>query len=135
MDGGAPPPPRYVPPLGALTRRSTDITRVADPLIRGAMRYIRDHATEGITVEGVWGELGVSRSTLVNRMKAETEQTTQQAIRRAPVDRAKQMLINTELTMDQIARKCGFHRPRRLNEAFKRLTGLTPGQFRQQRRR
>jgi LacI family transcriptional regulator len=127
MAGGAMPPPRYVPPLGVVTRLSTDITLVDDPLIRRATTYIRDHAVEGITVEDVLDELGVSRSTLVKRMRAATGQTTQQAIRRAQVDRAKQMLVSTEMTMDQIARKCGFHRQPRLNEAFKRLTGMTPG--------
>lgn len=132
MAGGAMPPPRYVPPLGVVTRLSTDITLVDDPLIRRATTYIRDHAVEGLAVEDLLDELGVSRSTLVKRMKAATGQTTQQAIRRAQVDRAKQMLVNTEMTMDQIARKCGFHRQPRLNEAFKRLTGMTPGQFRQQ---
>lgn len=132
MAGGKPPPPCYVPPLGVVTRRSTDITLVEDPLVRRATTYIRDHAAEGIAVEDVLDELGVSRSTLVNRMKAATGQTTQQAIRRAQVDRAKQMLMSTELTMDQISRGCGFQCQPRLNEAFKRLTGMTPGQFRQQ---
>jgi LacI family transcriptional regulator len=135
MDGGAPPPPRSIPPLDVVTRHSTDITLVDDPLIRRATTYIRDHATEGIAVEDVLDDLGVSRSTLVKRMKAATGQTTQQAIRRAQVERAKQMLINTEMSMDHIARACGFHRQPRLNEAFKRLTGMTPGQFRQQRSR
>ncbi len=132
MKGGPPPGPRYVPPLGVVTRHSTDVTLVDDPLVRRATTFIRDHAAEGISVEDVLDALGVSRSTLVNRMKAATGQTTQQAIRRAQVDRVKQMLMSTELTMDQISRGCGFQCQPRLNEAFKRLTGMTPGQFRQQ---
>ncbi|MBI1336347.1 MAG: helix-turn-helix domain-containing protein [Phycisphaera sp.] len=130
MQQGTRPPPRTLPPIGVVTRQSTDITLVDDPLIRRATSYIRDHVAEGLRVENVLDELGVSRSTLVNRMKAATGQTTQQAIRRAQIEKAKQMLVATEMTMERIAHACGFECQPRLNEAFKRLVGMTPGQFR-----
>lgn len=135
MAGEAPPPTQLIPPIGVVTRRSTEVTLADDPIVSHAMRYIRDHVTEGVNVEDVLSELGVSRSTLVNRMKHATGRTPHQAIIRARIDHAKNLLLNSDESMDEIARRCGFLRQPRLNETFKRVTGLTPGQFRQQRHR
>lgn len=134
MDGEAPPPTQFIAPVGVVARRSTDVTMTQDPLISHAMRFIRDHVTEGINVEDVLNAVNVSRSTLVNRMRQTTGRTPHQAIVHARIEHAKSLLVNTDASMDEIARRCGFLRQPRLNETFKRITRMTPGQFRQQRR-
>lgn len=133
MHGGAVPPPRYVPPLGVVLRRSTDTVRSDDPVVAHALRYIRDHVSTGIDAEGLLDELQLSRRTLDNRMKRATGQSLYIAICRLRVEQVKQMLIKTDASMERIARACSFDSQSRLNEVFKRLTGMTPGQFRQQK--
>lgn len=133
MEGELPPPPRLVPPVGVIARRSTDIVVSDDPLVSHALRYTRDHIGDGINVEDVLFEVGVSRATLVKRMKQAVGQVPSQAISRARVELAKQLLLTTDLKMEEIARRCGFSRHPRLHEVFKRITGVTPGQYRQQR--
>jgi LacI family transcriptional regulator len=135
MDGGAPPPPCYIPPLRVVQRRSTEIVASDDPLVAHALQYIRDHLSHGIDAEDLLDQLEVSRRTLDNRMKAATGQSLYTAICRLRVEQAKQMLVKTDATMERIARECGLDRQSRLNELFKRQTGMTPGQFRQQRSR
>lgn len=134
MDGGT-SPDRYIPPLRVVQRRSTEIVASADPLVAHALQYIRDHLVEGIDVDDLLDQLEVSRRTLDNRMKDATGQSLYTAICRLRVEQAKQMLVKTDATMQRIARECGFDRQSRLNELFKRHTGMTPGQFRQQRSR
>jgi LacI family transcriptional regulator len=133
MDGGAPPPPRLIKPLGVVTRASTDITLVGDDVVSDALCYIREHCTDGLHVEDVLDHLQVSRRNLELRMKRSVGLTPQIAITRAQVDRAKQMLLESRMPIEAVARRCGFRQRTRLNEAFKRITGLTPGEFRQQR--
>lgn len=135
LAGEALPPPRLVPPIGVVTRRSTDVVLADDPVASAALRYIRDHVGNGINVEDVLNELDLSRSTLVNRMKQAVGCTPHQAIVRARIEAAKKLLLSTDAPMDEIARRCGFLRQPRLNETFKRITGLTPGQFRNQQSR
>lgn len=135
MAGEVPPPPQLIPPIRVVARRSTDVTLTEDPLVSRAMQYIRDHAMDGINVEDVLREIRLSRPTLVKRMKQATGRTPHQAIVQARIDHAKTLLLNTEATVEQIADRCGFDRPPRLHEAFKRIMGMTPGQFRQQRSR
>lgn len=132
---GETPPSQFVPPRGVVVRRSTEIILTEDPLVTRALKYIRDHIAVGVNVEEVLFELGVSRSTLVNRMKHTIGQTPHEAICRARIDQSKLLLVNTEESMAQIARRCGFDCQPRFNETFKRHTGMTPSQFRQQRSR
>jgi AraC-like DNA-binding protein len=133
--GAQPCSPYWVPPLGVKTRQSTDVTISADALVTRARGYIREHCTEPMTVEDVLEAMGVSRTTLEVRMKRAIGKTPQVAITSARVERAKQQLVATTLSVRQIARACGFDRHERLNVVFKRHTGLTPGEFRQQRSR
>lgn len=135
LTGQPVPPTQWIPPLGVVTRRSTDMTYADDPLAVEALRFIADHCHEAIRVEDVLEAVGVSRTSLEVRLKRATGKTPQLAIFNAQVNRAKKMLINSDLTVAQIARQCGFARHERLNVVFKRLTGMTPGQFRQQRPR
>ena len=50
-----------IPPLGLVTRESTDVLAVADAEVSAAMRYIREHACDGIGVEDVLAHVPVSR--------------------------------------------------------------------------
>lgn len=131
MDGQVVPPPRWIAPLGVVTRRSTDIVLAQDALVVDAMRFIRDECGRGLCVEDVLYELGVSRRTLENRMKRAIGQTPQMAIYGAQIERAKKLLLTTESNLGDIGRACGFDRQERFSLIFKRHTGLTPGQFRQ----
>lgn len=135
MAGGVAPPPRFVPPVGVVTRHSTDITLVEDEMVMSALSYIREHCTSGIIVEDLLDHVDVSRRNLELRMKRAVGMTPQVAIYRAQVERVKGMLSATGRPIEAVARACGFSAPARLNEVFKRLTGMTPGQYRQQRSR
>jgi len=134
MAGYAPTPMQLLDPVGVVTRQSTDIMMMHDALVTEALGFIRDHYAEGITVEDVLAKLGVSRTTLEQRMRKSVGCTPHVAICRARVERAKQLLTNSHESMQEIAVACGFHCQPRLNEVFKRLTGMTPSQYRQQRR-
>ena len=130
MAGEMPPPPQFIPPVGVIARRSTDVALAEDPLVVDALRYMRDHCQYGINVEDVLDHLGISRRMLELRMKKATGQTPQVAIGRARIQRVKKMLVESDQTLGEVARACGFSHQARLNNVFKRATGMTPGEYR-----
>jgi len=133
MAGEAPPPPRWVSPLGVVSRRSTEITLSEDALVTEALNFIRDHCGwQELSVDHLLDELGVSRRTLELRMKQATGHPPNAAIIRARIQKAEKMLIETEQTMAQIAAACGFRRQGRFSAVFKKVTGMTPGEYRRQ---
>jgi LacI family transcriptional regulator len=132
MMGGepAPEPLTTIPPLGVVTRRSTDVLAIDDRAISSAVRFIREHACEGITVEDVLEELPYSRSVFERRFTKIFGRTPKAEILRTQLDRVKRLLAETDLPLKQIAFRAGFQHPEYMSAAFKERTGQTPGQFR-----
>jgi LacI family transcriptional regulator len=119
-----------VPALGVVTRRSTDVMAIEDPTMSSAVRFIREHACDGITVEDVLEGLSLSRSVFERRFVKIFGRTPKAEILRTQFDRAKRLLAETDLSLKQIASKTGFRHPEYFSAAFKERTGQTPGQYR-----
>jgi LacI family transcriptional regulator len=119
-------------PLGVATRQSTDVVAIDAPEIAAAVRYIRENACRGISVDEVTAHVEVSRSTLERQLRKYLGRSPQEEIRFVQVKRAKELLWTTELSVEDLASLCGFEHAEYLHVVFKRITGLTPGQFRQQ---
>jgi LacI family transcriptional regulator len=113
-----------------VTRRSTDVLAIEDRHLARAVRFIREHACEGITVEDVLEHVPLSRSVFERRFAQLFGHTPKAEIVRARLDRIKQLLAETEMPLKQIALKVGFEHPEYLNVIFKERTGQTPGQYR-----
>ncbi len=131
MDGGvAPAEPEAVPPIGIATRQSTDVVAIDDPAVAAALRYIRENACRGISVDEVIAHAPLSRSTLERRLRRLLGRTPQEEIRAVQIKRARELLATTDLPVEEIAGLVGFEHPEYLHFVFKKLTGITPGAFR-----
>jgi LacI family transcriptional regulator len=124
------PEVQCIPPLGVATRQSTDTLAVDDPRIAGALRYIREHATAGIGVGDVLTRFPMARRAFEKSLKKLIGRSPQEEIRRVQMSRARELLSGTKLRLDEIAEKCGFRHPEYLTVVFKRLTGMSPRDFR-----
>ena len=120
-------------PGDIFVRQSSDIVAVEDPRIAAALRFIRQHATEQIDVTRVARETALSRSVLERRMKALIGRSPGEEINRIRFAAVEQLLTQTDLTLDAIAARCGFTHPQYMAEAFRKRSGMTPGEFRRQR--
>jgi LacI family transcriptional regulator len=121
---------RLIPPIDVVTRMSSDVLAVGEPTLADALHFIREHACEGIDVNAVLDRLVISRSTLERLFKKWLGRTPKDEIQRLRIDRAKQLLLDTDYTLWDIARLTGFKTQPQLIVAFKSLVGQTPGHFR-----
>ena len=119
-----------IPPLGVATRQSSDVLAVEDEDVALALRFIQDHATDGIQVEDLLEQVPLSRRVLEQRFRQSTGRTPHQEIIRVQVDRVKRLLRGTDLTLEAIAHRCGFRHAEYMSVVFKRVTGTSPGKFR-----
>jgi LacI family transcriptional regulator len=135
MDGQRPRPERLqIEPAGVTARRSTDVLAIEDRPIAAAARFIREHACEGIDVGDVLRVVPMSRSTLERRYEKVMGHSPKYDILRFRLDRAKELLAETDFPVALVAEKIGFEHTEYLNIIFKKKTGLTPAQFRAQSR-
>lgn len=135
MRGHRPPgKPVLVPPLGIATRRSSDILAIQDPHVAQAVRFIRQHACEGITVESILDSVHTSRSTLERGMRQYLGRSPKAEILRVRLQRVQELLTDTDLPLESVARRAGFRHPQYFSAAFKRALGCTPSLYRSRSR-
>lgn len=119
-----------VPPLFIQTRQSSDCVAIDNRDFVEIIKYIRDSATSGLTVNEVVQHSNLSHATLGRLFKKCLGRTIEQEIRRVRVERAKQLLWETGCNIAVVAEKAGFNSPEYFCYSFRQLTGMTPQEFR-----
>jgi LacI family transcriptional regulator len=115
-----------------VVRRSTDIQSIADRDVAEAVRYIREHACGKICVEGVAAHVALSYTTLKRRFRRVLSRSVHDEITRARIERGRELLSETEMTLPQIAEATGFCHQAYFGVVFKSHTGMTPSEFREE---
>lgn len=118
-----------VPPRGVVRRRSTDPS-AQDPLVASAIRYMRETAFEGGSVESLCDHLNVSRRHLEKQFAAATGRTPGEQFLHLRLIRARDLLLATNLSVTQIALRCGYGQVSSFSAAFHREMGMSPSEFR-----
>ena len=127
----APSTPRLIEPSGIMhVRQSSDTSSLKDRDVYLASQFIREHGTEPLRVSHVAAELRISRRKLEQSFRRVTGTTLHEAITCVRLERAKQLLLETNWTLDRIAKRCGMGTRRSLRLNFLRDQKMTPGQYR-----
>lgn len=127
------PAVHIVKPAGISTRQSTDVLAVSDVHIVRALRFIRENACNGITVNDVVSVAGIARRTMESRIKKLIGRSPHEEIMRVQVQRAQRLLLHTNLPVTVISERAGFENPEYFSVAFKRISGMPPATFRRKR--
>ncbi|SFM87455.1 Helix-turn-helix domain-containing protein [Chitinophaga sp. YR627] len=83
------------------------------------------------SVQYMASKLNISSKYLSSLLKQLTGQTTQQLIHEKLIEKAKEKLSTTELSVSEIAYQLGFEHPQSFNKLFKSKTSQSPLDFRQ----
>ena len=102
--------------------------------IQEAVTYIRNHYAAGLTVEELAGYLGVNRSYLYTLFKNKLQLSPKEFLTKFRISRAREQLILTEESVENIAVACGYHSTLVFTKNFKQETGMTPTEFRKTNR-
>ncbi len=129
---GAPLPTtaQFVAPRGVVTRQSSDVLAVGDPLVAAALRLIREEACRGISVDDITQRVGASRSVLQRRFAAMLGQTIHDRLIDQRIKSAIRLISTTELPLGEIAERCGFRHQEYMGVVLRERSGQTPAQYR-----
>lgn len=75
------------------------------------------------------GELNLSANYFGDLVKKETGKSAQEYIQLATIEHAKNLLSERNLSISEIAYRLGFRYPHHLSRLFKKITGLTPNEY------
>jgi LacI family transcriptional regulator len=119
-----------VGPVEISARASTDALAIEDQDVVTALRFIRANATKGIKVLEVLETVDLSRRVFESRFKKFTGRTPHEEIDRVKLDKVKMLLRETDQTLPEIAKHCGYRHPEYLSAVFARKVGISPSVFR-----
>ncbi|HWA98938.1 MAG TPA: DNA-binding transcriptional regulator [Pirellulales bacterium] len=119
-----------IPPRGIAVRQSTDVSAINDPAIAEAIRFIREHACDGVNATDVFRRSGLSRRVFEARFQKTVGRTPHEEILRIKLERVQRLLTETSLTLTEIADRTAFLHVEYLSVAFKRVVGVSPSRYR-----
>ncbi|WP_165452116.1 helix-turn-helix domain-containing protein [Paenibacillus thalictri] len=101
-----------------------------DDTIAFVLEYIRKNYAEDISLEQVAAKLNLSPSYLSIYIREKTGSNYLEHIHTFRIGKAKELLENSDLNIQEIGRQIGYYNPTSFIRMFKRFTGTTPKEYR-----
>lgn len=111
--------------------RFTDVKHV--DIIRKSVDYIRRNFAKKITLEEVASHVYLSPSYFSKVFKDEMELNFNAYLNKIRIDKSKQLLMSDNVRLVDVSGLVGFEDQSYFSKVFKKLTGMTPGKFRESR--
>lgn len=114
------------------TDRSTrrDKNGGSNPYISKAILYMQEHYQANITINDICDLIYLSPYHFKRIFKEHTGQTPHRYLMNIRLEKAKELLVASGSTIEDIARLCGFVNAGHFAVAFKRDTKLSPSEYR-----
>ncbi|MBD3885278.1 helix-turn-helix transcriptional regulator [Phormidium tenue FACHB-886] len=95
------------------------------------VEYINEYLHQDIKLTDLAAELRISQSHFSHRFKQSIGMTPYQYLLQQRIERAKQLLKQSDQSIMDIALLCGFNNHSHLSKQFRQLTGMTPKAYRE----
>lgn len=101
-----------------------------DKVILDAQAYIEAHYADDISVEGVAERVSMSKRNFIRRFKQAVQTTPLEYIQRVKIEAAKKALESGQKNIQALTYDVGYSDNKTFRGVFKRLTGVTPQDYR-----
>jgi len=108
------------------------ITPLKPDLAMQAAAYIRGNFSRPITLESIAEQLDCSAGHLSRLFKKQMHTSTIQFLSQVRIDRAADLLLQTDSTLQEIAEHVGYPDAHSLSRSFKKHKGMSPARFKQE---
>jgi LacI family transcriptional regulator len=131
MNGKAVPSvPNFIEPAELIVRRSTDAYVVDDPMVVAALRYIGEHCYTDLRVDDVANHVHATVRSLERHFRAALGRTMSEEVTRLRLERAKRLLVESDILVKNVAHQCGFRDVKHFHKMFSAAERTSPGEFR-----
>lgn len=106
-----------------------------DEPIKEAQNFIEQNFNQRITVDELASRFAIGRRNLERRFKKATANSVVEYIQRVKIEAAKASLESSRENVNEVMYNVGYNDPKAFRTTFKRITGLSPLQYRQKYQR
>ncbi|MBN2046897.1 MAG: helix-turn-helix domain-containing protein [Anaerolineaceae bacterium] len=107
-------------------------TRQYSKTINDCCNYIHSHVYDSLRVPDIAAYIGLNANYISRKFKEETGQSISEYIRRAKITEAKSLLKFSSMSLSEISEHLAFSSQSFFTATFRKETGLTPRQFREE---
>lgn len=104
--------------------------KYSEGAVASAMRFIEEHYTESLSLQQVASHVHLNASYFSHLFKKETGRSFVNFLIDVRMERAKQLLRNTDLSVTEVAGHVGYDLPNYFAKLFRQSTGLSPKEYR-----
>jgi LacI family transcriptional regulator len=119
-----------VKPTQVITRQSTDIYATEDDYIASSLKYIHRNIDKNLQVEDVVKQVPLSRRSLEKRFQHVTGYPIYKYIYNLRIEKFTQKLLETDLTVFEIALDLGLNDSKNIARQFRQVKGCNPIEYR-----
>lgn len=101
-----------------------------DPLVENIKNYIRENLTYDFTMEELAAVFNYSPKYIGRIFKIKTGQTIKEYCNRVKVAQARRLLIETDLSVENVALQAGYSSATYFDRVFRKNTGFSPQEYR-----
>ena len=120
----------YIPPVGVITRESTDIMAIQHPHVQAALAAIQARFRESINAPELVKTIPLSYRRLHDAFKKLVGHSITDEVNRLRLEHAMRLLVDTDDKLVAIAHASGFSDDVVMSKVFQRKKGMSPGAFR-----
>ena len=122
---------RFIAHIAPQTDPQSDVS-AAKSYCDKALWYLEGNYDRAVSIQETADFVGLSRSHLFRLMMAECGRTPKEALLHIRMRHARQLLCETQLSLEEIARQVGLQTGSQLGVTFRQFHGCTPGDYRKQ---
>ena len=114
---------------------SSAVDRSDSHLFDEAVKWLERNYSSRVHMDRLIDHIGYSRPMFFDLFKRQTNMTPGEFLRNYRLKKAKEMLSHTDMPTLYVGRACGLGAPAHFSRLFKKMTGLTPLEYRRQKKR
>ena len=109
------------------------VPQTLSPKLNQAIRYMNEHYMEDIGIDEVADAVGISVSYLHQLFKKDLNRTFLDCLTEIRIRKAQHILLHEDAKMFEVSERVGYRSPQHFSQVFKRMTGMSPHEFREGR--
>ena len=131
IKGHVPEQHTLIQPLKVITRQSSDVMAVKNLQVAKALSFIKENYLSPISVDDIVASTKLSKCGLFKAFQSNLKRTPGDELLRVRLDKAQELLLNTDLPVKEIALQSGFNDYLRMYKSFVRKLEKIPKEIRQ----
>ena len=107
----------------------------ADDLVQKAVDFIEENLENELTVKKISRHLNVSKNVLYNKFHERLHCTVNAYVIKKRIEKSLELLLKTNLSIEEISQKAGFSGASYYSKAFKKQMGISPLKYKKEHKK